>query len=683
MDALQTTMHGSAAFKVQDRKPSQKRLQPVLAVPLMLLVLASLQAAPNLMPLPAKMVVNPGYLAIDSSFQIASTGLSDARLESAMRRAQLRIFRQLGFATIAARHTVLTIECREAGPAYPALGEDESYVLDVTSQGARLAARTVTGALRGLETFIQLIVPEFQVPAVHIEDHPRFPWRGLMLDVSRHWMPIEVAKRNLDGLAAVKLNVFHWHLSDDQGFRVESRRFPKLQELGSDGNFYTQAEIRQVVDYARDRGIRVIPEFDIPGHTTSWFVGYPELASAPGPYRIERAWGIFQPTIDPTREETYRFLDTLVGEMAALFPDPYFHIGGDEVDDTQWKNSAAIQKFAREHGLATSQQLHAYFNRRVQQIVQKHGKTMIGWDEVLAPGLAPDTVIQSWRGQESLADASKKGYRGILSFGYYLDHLMPTSAHYAVDPLGGAAGSLSAEETRRILGGEACMWDEYVSPETVDSRIWPRMAAIAERLWSPRDVADVNSMYARMEAVSRLLDWVGLQHRVNYEPMLERLGDGAQRILADVSEATGIEIRRDARKYTSLVDLNRFPDAVRPESELVRRLELEAAKLAPADLAELRGEFRRWSELRGEIPVALQPLAKNLKETGAIGLQALEYLESNRPAPETWIADRKAALDGMQKPSAEVVLAAPRPVRLLIETLERRAGKTGGLHRGH
>ena len=307
---------------------------------------------------------------------------------------------------------------------------------------------------------------------------------------------------------------------------------------------------------------------------------------------------------------------------------------------------------------------------------------MIGWDEVLAPGLAADTVIQSWRGQESLAEASKKGYRGILSFGYYLDHLTPTSAHYAVDPLGGAAGALSPAETTRILGGEACMWVEYVSPETVDSRIWPRMAAIAERLWSPREIMDVNSMYARMEAVSRLLDWVGLQHRVNYEPMLERLGDGPLRILADVSEATGIEIRRDARKYTSLVDLNRFPDAVRPESELVRRLELEAAKLAPADLAELRGEFRRWSDLHGEFPAALQPLAKNLKETGAIGLQALEYLESSKPAPDTWITDRKAALDAMQKPTAEVVLAAPRPVRLLLETLERRAGKTGGLHRG-
>ncbi len=199
---------------------------------------------------------------------------------------------------------------------------------------------------------MQLIGSDFQAPAVHIEDHPRFPWRGLMMDVSRHWMPVDVVKRNLDAMAAVKLNVFHWHLSDDQGFRVESKRFPKLQELGSDGNFYTQDEIRQVVEYARARAIRVVPEFDIPGHTTSWFVGYPELASAPGPYKIERTWGIFQPTMNPAREETYQFLDAFIGEMAALFPDPYFHIGGDEVEETQWKQSASIQAFAREHQLA-------------------------------------------------------------------------------------------------------------------------------------------------------------------------------------------------------------------------------------------------------------------------------------------------------------------------------------------
>jgi hexosaminidase len=462
-------------------------------------------------------------------------------------------------------------------------------------------------------------------------------------------------------MAAVKLDVFHWHLSDDQGFRVESKRFPKLQELGSDGNFYTQDEIRQVVEYAHARAIRVVPEFDIPGHTTSWFVGYPELASAPGPYKIERTWGIFQPTMNPAREETYQFLDAFIGEMAALFPDPYFHIGGDEVEETQWKQSASIQAFAREHQLATSRDLHGYFNQRLQKIVKAHGKTMIGWDEVLAPGLAGDTVIQSWRGQEALAQASKKDYRGILSFGYYLDHLKPASFHYAVDPL-------PAGDDPHILGGEACMWAEYVSAETVDSRIWPRMAAIAERLWSPREVTNVPSMYARMEAVSRSLDWVGLQHRANYQPMLERLGGGAAlRTLADASEATGIEIRRDARKYTSLVDLNRFPDAVRPQSEWVRHLELAAAKFAPADIAELRGAFAQW---------AANGLSKNLAEVGEMGQAAIEYLETHKPAPEKWISDQNQKLNAMEKPSGEVILAAVRPVRILLKALEQPVAKT-------
>jgi hypothetical protein len=211
-------------------------------------------------------------------------------------------------------------------------------------------AATVAGALHGLETFAQLVGPGaegFRVPAIHIEDRPRFPWRGLMLDVSRHWMPVEVVERNLDAMAAVKLNVFHWHLSDDQGFRVESRRFPRLQQLGSDGDFYTQAEIRHVVAYARDRGIRVVPEFDMPGHTNSWLVGYPELASAPGPYSIGRTWGVYDGAMDPTREETYEFLDAFLGEMTQLFPDPYFHIGGDEVNGRQWSQSSSIQAFAK------------------------------------------------------------------------------------------------------------------------------------------------------------------------------------------------------------------------------------------------------------------------------------------------------------------------------------------------
>jgi hexosaminidase len=572
------------------------------------------------------------------------------------------VFRQVGLSAIHLKSAkpALTVECREPAADVPTLGENESYQLDVTGDGARIVARTCIGAMRGMETFAQLISPGpdgYYAAAVHIEDRPRYPWRGLMLDAARHWMPVAVVERNLDGMAAVKLNVFHWHLSDDQGFRVESKRWPKLQEMGSDGNFYTQADVRHIVEYARDRGIRVIPEFDLPGHATSWLVGYPELASAPGPYEIQRRWGIFEPTMDPTREETYRFLDAFLDEMTPLFPDRFFHIGGDEVEETQWKKSATIQAFAREHGLADSAQLHAYFNRRLQELVKRHGKTMVGWDEVLAPGLASDTVIQSWRGPQSLAEAGRKGFRGILSSGYYLDHLLPASTHYAVDPGDGDS----------ILGGEACMWSEYVSAETVESRVWPRMAAIAERFWSPREVKDVPSMYARMEAVSRGLEWAGVRHRANYEPMLDRIAGGEPadplRVLADACEALGIEVRRDARKYTSLIDLNRFVDAVRPESEAVRHL----------DRADLRTTFQVWVDNDRRVERLgigeLRNLSKNLSTLGAIGLQALDYLESGKPVPRDWVSEKKQLLEQMEKPNAEVRLAAVRTVRSLLGSL--------------
>jgi hexosaminidase len=649
--------------------------------------LAGAETPVNLMPMPAQVAPGAGRLVIDSTFRAATHGYSDARLEAAMIRFGVRLARQTGIPMSGESHPALVVECREGGNAYPSLNENESYQLDISADGARLKAQTVTGALRGLETFLQLIGPGrdgFQAPAMHIEDQPRFPWRGIMMDVSRHWMPLPVIERNLDAMAAVKMNVLHWHLADDQGFRVESKRFPRLHQLGSDGNYYTQTQVRHIIDYARDRGIRVIPEFDIPGHTTSWFAGYPELASAPGPYAIERTWGIFQPTMDPTREEIYTFLDGFIGEMAALFPDPYFHIGGDEVDDTQWKQSPTIQSFARAHGLATSRDLHAYFNQRVQALVKKHGKIMIGWDEVLNPGLAPDTVIQSWRGQDSLADAARKGYRGILSFGYYLDHLEPTSFHYGIDPQDGEAGKLDADQTARILGGETCMWSEYVSPETVDSRIWPKAAAIAERLWSPRQVKDVASMYARMEAVSRVLDQAGAQHRANYARMLDRLAGGRPaepvRILADAVEALGIEGRRDARKYTSQVPLNRLVDAARPESESVRRMEQAVVRFQPADLADLRATLTGWTENHMLLAALsqndfllseLMPLSECLSSLGSIGLGALDHLQSGHPAPATWIAEQRQRLDEMQKLKSEVALAALRPVRLLVDAASK------------
>ncbi len=662
--------------------------------------LACASSLPALIPMPAHISPAEGKLVIDGNFAVRVTGYSDRQLKDAVAQFTARVSRQTGIPIMGGGKPVLTVECRAAGPDYPTLGQDESYQLEVTPELARLSAPSVTGALRGLQTFSQLIALDAQsffVPAIHIEDRPRFPWRGLMLDVSRHWMPMPVVQRNLDAMAAVKLNVFHWHLSDDQGFRVESKVYPKLQQLGSDGEFYTQAEVRDVIRYARDLGIRVVPEFDIPGHTTSWFVGYPELATVRKSYQVERNWGIFEPTLDVSREEVYTFLDGLLGEMAALFPDPYFHIGGDEVLDREWRESPAIQAFSKQNGISNSLELHAYFNRRVQKILTKHGKKMIGWDEVLAPGLTKDVVIQSWRGQKSLRDAALKGYSGILSYGYYLDHVNSAGFHYQVDPLGAEAKELNAEQAGLILGGEACMWTEYVTDETVDSRLWPRTAAIAERLWSPANITDSASMYQRLEKVSRWLDWSGVEHRTGYVRMLDRLAGGnpapALRVLADSVEALGIDIRQEARHYSIEVPLNRLADAARPESESVRDLGEELARLLsdPAqhrrELEAVRIAFAEWSANASLLKPIFEsnallaeaaPLSENLSKTGAIGLKALQFLESGERAPANWAAEQKQALDLMEKPLAEVSLAAVRPVRVLVGAVSQSPARSGG-----
>ncbi len=657
---------------------------------------AAYAAVPALMPLPVKLEPGSGSMAIDGSFRASATGCVDARISAAVDRMIARISRQTGIPIGLgeppdAAHTALEVQCDAAGTSYPTLGEDESYTLDVTPSGARLHAATGAGALRGLETFAQWIAPGphgFQAPAVHIEDRPRFAWRGLMLDVSRHWMPVPVVERNLDAMAAVKLNIFHWHLSDDQGFRVESKHFPKLQKDGSDGDYYTQGQIREVVEYARSRGIRVVPEFDIPGHTLSWFPGYPELTASPGPYSIGRTWGVFDPVMDPTREETYQLLDTFLAEMVQLFPDPYFHIGGDEVNGKQWTQTPRIMQFAREHHLDGPHGLQVYFNQRIQKMLAKHGKIMIGWDEILHPDLPQAAIIQSWRGAKYLADAAAAGHRGILSWGYYLDHLSPASEHYAVDPLG-AAANLSSAQMSLILGGEACMWAEFVNAETVDSRIWPRMAAIAERFWSPKDTTDVASMYERMEVVSRNLEWTGVEHRSGYQPMLDRLA-GAQpneplRVLADASQALGLGPRARVRKYTSLVPLNRLADAARPESEPARLLEQTATRYLASkdaiDAAMLREQFSRWAANHAQFEPLIQnnsllselePLSKDLSALGAIGLRILDYLNGNAAVPSGWVDSQKQELTRMARPQAELVLAAVKPVRVLLDGLSRQ-----------
>jgi hexosaminidase len=612
-------------------------------------------AAPALMPLPVKMQTASGKLPIDANFVVETVGGANARLAPAVRSFLARVSRQTGvvYAPVppaAADAHRLTIDCA-SGPEYPTLGEDESYTLDVSATEARIHAATAEGAIHGLATFAQLIEPGpdgFQVSGVHIEDRPRFPWRGLMLDVCRHWMPVEVVKRNLEAMASVKLNVMHWHLSEDDGFRVESKRYPRLHQMGSNGNYYTQEQIRDVVAYAHGLGIRVIPEFDMPGHSTAWFAGYPELASSAGPFvPTDRGGSV----MDPSKDSTYDFLDGFIGEMTQLFPDPYFHVGGDEVEARIWNQSDSIQAFAKDHGLKDAAAIQVYFNQRLLKIVQKYGKTMVGWDEILVPGLPTGAVIQSWRGQKSLSEAAAKGYRGILSWGYYLDHLRPASFHYGVDPLGGPdATSLTPEQSSRILGGEACMWAEMVGPETVDSRIWPRMAAIAERFWSPASVSDVDSMYARMEQVSRNLQFTGVMHRANPQPMLDRIaGDRpapALGVLADVTEALGLGTGRNGHP-TGTMPVNRFVDACPPESETARSLELAARRFVAdsagdrADAALLRRYFETWSANDAQFEPLLEnnkllaeaaPLSKDLSALGEAGIKLLDYLTP--PAPE-------------------------------------------------
>src|SRR5579864_873651 len=517
---------------------------------------AAAQSQLNLMPMPASVQPGTGQLPITKAFSVSVTGSRDSSLDSAVQRFTAQLSRQTGipFQLKSGTAPTLQIHTDHGRESVQKLGEDESYELTVAESGAQLIAPTTLGALHGLQTFLQLvtITPSgFVVPAVTIKDQPRFPWRGMLIDVSRHFIPIDVLKRNIDGMAAVKMNVLHWHLSDDQGFRAESKKLPKLTQAGSDGMFYTQAEIREFIAYAHDRGIRVMPEFDMPGHTRSWYLGYPELSSGAGPYTLDG--GGIDPIMDPTRESTYKFLEKFIAEMAKLFPDAYFHIGGDEVDGKQWDANPKIQEFIKAHGMKNNQDLQAYFNQRLEKIVAKNHKTMVGWDEILHPDLPKTIVVQSWRGQASLAEAAKQGYRGLLSYGYYLDLMWPAARHYAVDPMADAAADLTPQEKALILGGESCQWAEWVTPENIDSHIWPRNAVIAERLWSPQEVKDVASMYTRMNAISRKLDWLGLTHNSSYSAMLRRLAGQdditALRVLADVVEP----VKNYSREKTAVV----------------------------------------------------------------------------------------------------------------------------------
>ncbi len=648
-----------------------------------------------LIPLPSEMELGNGNFLIDMNFGHSLKGVSNTKIEKAL----YRFYNRLAIATeISFKNkegTSLIINCKRVTEEYPSIKDDESYTLKISDSKIELTANSDTGILYGLESLLQLAKQEIDYwvfPELELKDNPRFPWRGLMIDAARHWVAKETILRNLDAMAAVKMNVFHWHLTEYQGFRIESKKYPKLHEMGSQGNFYSQEDVKEIIDYAADRGIRVIPEFDVPGHTTAWFVGHPELASAPGPYVLDSVFGILDPVMDPTRDEVYDFLDGFIGEMAELFPDEYVHIGGDEVKTAQWDTNDSIQNFMKKNNIADSHELQAYFNIRLQKILKKHGKKMMGWDEIIHPDLPKDGIaVQSWRSHKSLWDAARSGNRAVLSSGYYLDHKRPAAYHYSVDPMkieGGvtididstnwkgyqcklyvqgteidghvyffgegenlrgvmnfmetatdfsnvemdgttmnfsaeaSVGTINYELTtmadsligeasiamftidvkgkqtggsdmpdgealpkfekiqpltigqqKNILGGEACQWSEMVDDRTIDSRIWPRAAVIAEKLWSPQELTDnADDMYRRLIVFDNGLVEVGMQHRssgpeivrtIVQEPYQEPL-----QTLVDVLQEDEFFNRMmiyDPQLYTT-TPLDRIVDAARPES---------------------------------------------------------------------------------------------------------------------
>ena len=534
------------------------------------------QSIETLMPKPQITEKLPGKMKPDENFIINLPENSNERVKIAAKRFLRRfsdktgIFLKNGFPVYQNNKADMNISYEK--DAVLKNNMDESYILEVKNNKILLQSPTDIGIIRGMETLLQMITYDengYYIPEAVITDYPRFTWRGLLIDVARHFEPVDVIKRNLDAMTVVKMNVFHWHLSDDQGFRIELKSHPELYQKASDGEYYTQDQIKDIVQYAANRGIRVIPEIDVPGHATAILTAIPEIASIDREYKLERNAGIFNPTLDPTNEKTYQILDDIFGEMASLFPDEYFHIGGDENNGKDWDNSPHIQKFMKKKGFKTNHELQTYFNIRLQKILSKYHKKLIGWEEILTPGMPKSAVIHCWRGKpewKSLVKAIKQGHPAILSNGYYIDLLLPAKNHYAVDPLPDNI-SISPEEKKLILGGEATMWGELVTPLTIDSRIWPRTAAIAEVLWTNNRSRNKKDLYQRLKIINHGLEEVGILNIRNKNYILRSIAEYQDNItplknLSEVCEPLKYYTRnKKGTEYKSFSPFVLFADA--------------------------------------------------------------------------------------------------------------------------
>ena len=652
----------------------------------------------NLMPWPQNLKLSEGTFALSKNFKVNITGNPNPRIfigaTNFLRRLDGRtgLFLEQSFLTKVneSPEAELQINCVRNGKIE--INEDESYQLTIASNKIIINATSDLGALHGLETLLQLLQnnsTSYYFPVVEISDSPRFTWRGLMIDAARHFQPVDVIKRNLDAMASMKMNIFHWHLADDQGWRIQLKNHPKLTELASDGYFYTQEEIKNIAQYADERGILVIPEIDIPGHASALLTAYPEIGSKVGEgkitYEVQRNSGIFNATLDPTNPKTYEILNSIFDEVCPLFPGSYFHIGGDENNGKEWNANPEIQQFKKENNLVNNHDLQTYFNMKLIPMLKKHNKKLMGWEEIMTENMSKDAIIHAWRGtnegQEAggaLIKAAKNGYNTVLSNGYYIDLMLGLESHYLNDPLPKKI-ILSQEEKARVLGGEAAMWSELVTPLNIDSRIWPRTAAIAERLWSNAEVNDMNSLRKRLKTISFRLEELGITHIRNKEVILRNISNNQDtRALNDFSNLCeplkNYKRNGGGKKYRMHSPLTLFADACNVDAP--EALDFNVA--VNAYLADKSKEnklivtnfFKKWIAMNSDL-IALsanaplvQPLLPLSKSLSDLSEQLLLLIDKKQKVNQALLEDLLEKCN--TRSSADVELAVYGSLKKLL-----------------
>ncbi len=479
------------------------------------------QAQVALIPQPDHIETGQGSFALDRNVRIVAPADRRAQEIAAFLRDGIRQQHGIALRTGTAKDRP-RIELR----IDPSVQGEEAYRLTVTPQQVVIAAADDRGLFWGVQTLRQLLPTghgsTLAIPAVRIDDAPRYAWRGVMLDAARHFIPVALVKQQIDLLSRYKLNVLHWHLTDDQGWRIEIRKYPKLTSVGAwrseadgsrSGGFYTRQDIRDVVEYARRRNVMIVPEIEMPGHASAAVAAYPSLSCPKQPIPVPTTWGVFTDIYCAGDEATFTFLHDVLDEVAALFPAPYIHIGGDEVPKQQWTQSASSQQRMHDEKLADVDALQSWFVQRIQRDLEARGKTLVGWDEILEGGADRNAVVEMWRGDAEAAKALANGNRLIVAGPFYLDSSideLTTQDIYRINPF--ASPAFAGHESQ-VLGAEAPLWSEYVTPRNLEAMLYPRVIALAERLWNP-DARDYADFQRRLRAQ---YPWLDAQH-IAYGP---------------------------------------------------------------------------------------------------------------------------------------------------------------------